>query len=55
MIQAVLFDLDDTLYPERDYFTGAFGEGGRIPPVVAAWLTNTIFAGVGLVLLVRAR
>ena len=35
--------------------TGAFGEGGRIPPVVAAWLTNTIFAGVGLVLLVRAR
>jgi lipopolysaccharide export LptBFGC system permease protein LptF len=35
--------------------TGAFGEGGRIPPVVAAWLTNTVFAGVGLVLLVRAR
>ncbi len=35
--------------------TGAIGEGGRIPPVVAAWLTNTVFAGVGLVLLVRAR
>ena len=38
-----------------NYITGAFGEGGRIPPVVAAWLTNTVFAGVGLVLLVRAR
>lgn len=35
--------------------TSAFGEGGRIPPVVAAWLTNTVFAGVGLVLLIRAR
>ena len=27
--------------------TQAFGEGGRIPPVAAAWLTNTIFAGAG--------
>jgi lipopolysaccharide export system permease protein len=35
--------------------TLALGSGGRIPPVVAAWLTNVIFAGVGLVLLIRAR
>jgi len=33
----------------------ALGSGGRIPPVVAAWMTNVIFAGVGLVLLIRAR
>jgi lipopolysaccharide export system permease protein len=35
--------------------TLALGGGGRIPPVVAAWMTNTIFASVGLVLLIRAR
>ena len=35
--------------------TQAFGEGGRIPPVAAAWLTNGIFAVVGGVLLLRAR
>jgi lipopolysaccharide export system permease protein len=35
--------------------TLALGGGGRIPPVVAAWTTNAIFAGVGLVLLARAR
>ena len=35
--------------------TLALGVGGRIPPVAAAWMTNTIFAGVGLVLLLRAR
>ena len=35
--------------------TMALGDGGRIPPVVAAWLTNVIFASVGTVLLVRAR
>ena len=35
--------------------TLALGGGGRIPPVAAAWLTNVIFAGVGLVLLIRAR
>jgi lipopolysaccharide export system permease protein len=35
--------------------TLALGVGGRIPPVAAAWMTNTIFAGVGLVMLIRAR
>jgi putative hydrolase of the HAD superfamily len=30
MIQAVLFDLDDTLYPESDYFAGALGEIARV-------------------------
>jgi lipopolysaccharide export system permease protein len=35
--------------------TLALGDGGRIPPAVAAWATNAIFAGVGSVLLFRAR
>lgn len=35
--------------------TLALGEGSRIPPVAAAWMTDAIFASVGLVLLVRAR
>jgi lipopolysaccharide export system permease protein len=35
--------------------TLALGRGGHIPPTVAAWTTNAIFAGVGLVLLARAR
>ena len=36
-------------------FTLALGDGGRIPPVAAAWTTNAIFACVGLVLLFRVR
>jgi len=35
--------------------TLALGDGGRIPPAVAAWTTNAIFACVGSVLLFRAR
>ncbi len=35
--------------------TLALGEGGRIPPVAAAWMTNAIFTGVGAVLLMCAR
>jgi lipopolysaccharide export system permease protein len=35
--------------------TLALGDGGRIPPTVAAWTTNVIFACVGSVLLFRAR
>ncbi|HUI06518.1 MAG TPA: LptF/LptG family permease [Verrucomicrobiae bacterium] len=35
--------------------TLALGEGGRIPAAAAAWMTNAVFAGVGLVLLARAR
>jgi lipopolysaccharide export system permease protein len=35
--------------------TLALGDGGRIPPAVAAWTTNAIFAAVGSVLLFRAR
>ena len=35
--------------------TLALGDGGRIPPAVAAWTTNAIFACVGSVLLYRAR
>jgi lipopolysaccharide export system permease protein len=35
--------------------TLALGEGGRIPPVAAAWMTNAIFTGVGTVLLMCAR
>jgi LPS export ABC transporter permease LptG len=35
--------------------TRAFGEGGRIPPAAAAWMTDAIFAAVGTVLLIRAR
>ena len=37
------------------HFSIALGKGGWLPPVVAAWLTNAIFAGVGAVLLFRAR
>jgi len=33
----------------------ALGKGERIPPVVAAWLPNAVFAGVGAVLLWRNR
>jgi len=35
--------------------TLALGDGGRIPPLAAAWTTNAIFACVGSVLLFRAR
>jgi lipopolysaccharide export system permease protein len=35
--------------------TLALGDGGRIPPMAAAWTTNAIFACVGSVLLFRAR
>ena len=35
--------------------TLALGEGGRIPAMAAAWMTNVVFAGVGLVLLARVR
>jgi len=35
--------------------TLALGDGGRIPPVVAAWMTNAVFAVVGVVLLARVR
>jgi lipopolysaccharide export system permease protein len=31
------------------------GAGGVIPPIVAAWLPNTLFLGVGLVLLARTK
>ena len=35
--------------------TLALGEGGRIPPAAAAWMTNAIFTSVGVGLLFRAR
>lgn len=35
--------------------SGAFGEGGVIPPLVAAWLPNVVFLIAGLVLLKRVR
>ena len=35
--------------------TLAMGRGDRIPPALAAWLTNAIFAAVGAVLFVRVR
>jgi lipopolysaccharide export system permease protein len=35
--------------------TLALGKGERVPPVVAAWLTNVVFGVVGGVLLTRAR
>jgi len=35
-------------------FSRAFGESGLLTPVVAAWLPNAVFAGVGLWLLVKA-
>lgn len=31
------------------------GYGGRVPPVVAAWLPNVLFGGMGAVLLARSR
>jgi lipopolysaccharide export system permease protein len=37
------------------HFSLAAGSGGRIPAVVAAWLPNTVFAGVGVFLFWRAR
>lgn len=37
------------------HFALAFGNGERLPPVLAAWLTNIIFAGVGTYLFWRAR
>jgi lipopolysaccharide export system permease protein len=37
------------------HFSAAAGGGGRIPAVVAAWLPNVVFAGVGTVLFWRAR
>ena len=33
----------------------ALGEGGRIPAMAAAWMTNLVFGGVGLTLLLRTR
>ncbi len=33
----------------------AFGRGGHIPPVVAAWLTNVTFGSVGIGMLLRTR
>jgi lipopolysaccharide export LptBFGC system permease protein LptF len=38
-----------------NHITVALGEGGHIPPVAAAWLTNAIFAAVGAGLFVHAR
>jgi lipopolysaccharide export LptBFGC system permease protein LptF len=35
--------------------TLAMGRGDRIPPALAAWLTNAIFAAVGAVLFARVR
>ena len=35
--------------------TQALGRGEHVPPVVAAWSTNAIFAGIGAVLMWRAR
>ena len=35
--------------------TIALGKGERVPPVLAAWLTNVVFGVVGGVLLTRAR
>ncbi len=37
------------------HITLAFGKGERIPPAVAAWLTNTVFAAVGTVLFWRSQ
>ena len=33
----------------------ALGKGERVPPALAAWLTNAVFASVGAVLLARSR
>jgi lipopolysaccharide export system permease protein len=37
------------------HITLALGRGDRIPPLLAAWLANFIFAGIGAFLLTRAR
>jgi lipopolysaccharide export system permease protein len=37
-----------------NYITLALGKGERIPPPLAAWLTNAVFGAVGALLLVRA-
>jgi len=36
-------------------FSLAFGSGGYLPPWLAAWLPNLIFAGTGLALMARVR
>lgn len=35
--------------------TKAVGQGGVVPPALAAWLPNILFAGIGLVLIIRVR
>jgi len=42
------------LYYLLGTFSRAMGEGGHLPPLVAAWLPNGIFGGVGLGLLIKA-
>jgi lipopolysaccharide export system permease protein len=37
------------------YITLALGKGDRVPPAIAAWMTNVIFAGVGAVLITRSQ
>ncbi len=36
-------------------FSLAFGSGGYLPPWLAAWLPNIVFAGAGLWLTARVR
>jgi lipopolysaccharide export system permease protein len=36
------------------HYLGMFGEGGNLPPVVAAWLPNILGGLLGIVLLLRA-
>jgi lipopolysaccharide export LptBFGC system permease protein LptF len=33
----------------------AFGRADLLPPVLAAWTANIVFAGIGTVLLLKAR
>jgi lipopolysaccharide export LptBFGC system permease protein LptF len=33
----------------------AFGEAGRVPPWLGAWLPNIVFATVGLIMTTRVR
>lgn len=33
----------------------AFGRGGALPPLLAGWLTNTVFLSYGLYLLLKVR
>ena len=35
------------------YCASIAGQGGRIPPVLASWLTDAIFGAIGIVLLIR--